>query len=262
MSARPSLETELFAEIEALLAEPANRDNPLREPLARLFDYHEKQQERLGRLLKISDGYYDASRSQSLTLYEQYEHQLKRLEKLARISDRYQNSLRELSEVLKDASLRDPLTGLGNRRFLMERLHEETERANRKSRPYALAILDVDHFKSINDRFGHEMGDQALNGIAQALQAALRDYDLCGRWGGEEFLVVMPESTLDFAQKVAERVRLGIREVTLDGVDGGVSASLGLSLYRPGEHFSLTLKRADDALMLAKTLGRNRIEIG
>ena len=255
-------DAELFEVIASLLAEPEQQDNPLRAPLARLLEHNERQRERLERLLKISDGYHGVSRRTNLTLAEQYDQQLRRLEKLARISDRYQNSLRELSQALKEASLRDPLTGLGNRRFLMERLHEETERANRKSGAYALAILDVDHFKTINDRFGHEAGDKALSEIAKAIEAALRDYDLCGRWGGEEFLVVMPETGLDAANQVAERVRQGVHAVTLDYVSCPVSVSLGLTTYRPGEDFSETLNRADAALLQAKANGRNRVEIG
>ena len=117
-------ESELLLEVESLLADPAHQDHPLRDALARLFEYSEGQRERLERLVRISDGYHDISRAQSQTLSERYDRQLRRLEKLARISDRYQNSLREMSEALRDAAFRDPLTGLGNRRFLMDRLRE------------------------------------------------------------------------------------------------------------------------------------------
>ena len=253
-------EAELIRQIEALLADPAHQDNPLRDPMARLLSYNQGQRERLGRLVKISDGYHSISRNHNQSLAEQYDRQLRRLEKLARISDRYQNSLREVSETLKEASLRDTLTGLGNRRYLMEQIKEETKRANRKSAPYVLGILDVDHFKTVNDRFGHEAGDKALCAIAQAMLGALREYDLCGRWGGEEFVIMLPETTLDFAAQIAERVRQSIMEVSLDFLDTGISASLGLSTYRPGEPFSDTLNRADSALLKAKSVGRNRVE--
>lgn len=256
-------EQALIEQVETLLADPAHADNPLREPMAALFATSEAQRERLERLVRISDGYHLISRSHSQTLAEQYDRQLRRLDKLARISDRYQNSLRELSEALKDAALRDPLTGLGNRRFLMERIKEETERANRKTAPYSLAILDVDHFKNINDRFGHEAGDTALCQIAQAIQAALREYDLCGRWGGEEFLIMLPETPLEFALQVAERVRLGIQALNfefLEQEEVHITASLGMTLYHPGEIYSETLDRADTALLQAKSAGRNRIE--
>ena len=188
MLERPRLahdEDELIVQVQALLADPAHQGNPLREPLAHLLGCNQVHQAQLRRLIRISDGYQYISRRQQESLEHQYDRQLHRLEKLARISDRYQNSLRELSETLKQASLHDPLTGLGNRRFLMERLTQETERANRKESPYTLGILDVDRFKAINDRFGHEAGDTALCAIAQAIAGALREYDVCGRWGGE-----------------------------------------------------------------------------
>ncbi|WP_303786833.1 biofilm regulation diguanylate cyclase SiaD [Azovibrio restrictus] len=255
-------EHELVAQVEALLADPAHTDNPLRAALDALFESHAAQQERLARLVRISDGYHLLSRHHSQSLAEQYDRQLRRLEKLARISDRYQNSLRELSEALKDAALRDPLTGLGNRRFLMERIKEESERAGRKDVPYSLAILDVDHFKSINDQFGHEAGDTALSRIAQAIQNAIREYDLCGRWGGEEFLILLPETPLEFARQVVERVRQGIEELDFTFLKQGaprITASLGLTLHHPGEAYSDTLNRADGALLQAKSSGRNRI---
>ncbi|MDD3482865.1 biofilm regulation diguanylate cyclase SiaD [Azovibrio restrictus] len=258
-------EQELLRQVEALLAQERYQDHPLRDALARLFEYSEGQRERLERLIKISDGYHSISRSHSQTLTEQYDRQLRRLEKLARISDRYQNSLRELSEALKDAALRDPLTGLGNRRFLMERIKEETERANRKQAPYSLGILDVDHFKAINDQFGHETGDKVLCEIGLAIQDALREYDLCGRWGGEEFLIMLPETPVAFARQVAERVCLGIKEVRVnlhqEGCTPPISASLGLTQYRFGESFSEALNRADTALLQAKAAGRDRLEV-
>lgn len=265
MAEKPPLspaEQALIERIEALLADPAHAANPLREPMAALFAASEAQRERLRRLVHISDGYHLISRDQSQTLAEQYDRHLRRLDKLARISDRYQNSLRELSEALKDAALRDPLTGLGNRRFLMEHIRDETGRANRKATPYSLAILDVDHFKHINDRFGHEAGDTALCQIAQAIQAALREYDLCGRWGGEEFLIMLPETPLEYALQVAERVRLSIQALNFAFMEQEglrITASLGMALHHPGEAYPETLKRADNALLEAKSAGRNRI---
>lgn len=257
-------ELELLLQIEALLADPAHRDNPLRPALASLFEYSEGQRERLERLVRISDGYHVLSRQDNQTLAEQYDKQLRRLEKLARISDRYQNGLREMSEALKDAAFRDPLTGLGNRRLLMERLREETKRANRKQAPYALGVLDVDHFKAINDGYGHDIGDKVLGEIGAAIQTALREYDLCGRWGGEEFLIVLPETSLEFARQVAERVLEGIRQISVALPEGrlpAVSASLGLTVYALGEAFAETLNRADMVLLEAKAGGRDRIAI-
>lgn len=253
-------EDELVTQVQALLADPVHQANPLREPLAHLLACNQVHQAQLHRLIRISDGYQYISRRQQESLEQQYERQLHRLEKLARISDRYQNSLRELSETLKQASLHDPLTSLGNRRFLMERLTQETERANRKASPYTLAILDVDRFKTVNDRFGHEAGDTVLCSIAHAIADALREYDVCGRWGGEEFLILMPETPLDFALQIAQRVAQSIKAVRFEFLDTRISASIGLSTYCLGEHFSDTLNRADAALFRAKADGRDRIE--
>ncbi len=257
-------ENDLLEHIQSLLDDPSHQDNPLQPALQQLFIFSKNQQERLARLVRISDGYHAISRHQSLSLSEQYDKQLRRLEKLARISDRYQNSLRELSEALKETALHDPLTGLGNRRFLMERLREETERANRKNTPYGLAILDVDRFKSINDRYGHEAGDKALCAISEAIQNSLREYDICGRWGGEEFLILLPDTPLEHGLQVIERVRLNIDALQVqlqDNESPPLSASLGLTLYRSGETFSDTINRADHALLEAKDTGRNRTVI-
>jgi len=254
-------ERDLLEQIERLLVDPSEQDNPLRAPLAALFTYSESQRARLERLVRISDGYQHVTRGEKQSLVEQYDRQLRRLEKLARISDRYQNSLREMSEALRDASLHDTLTGLGNRRFLMERLKDETERGRRKGLPYAVGILDVDHFKSVNDRFGHEIGDQALCLIANAIKDALREYDQCGRWGGEEFLIILPDTRLEFAAQVAERVRLAISNTVFAFNDGGegVTASIGITVHQPGEPYSAAVNRADRALLQAKELGRDRV---
>lgn len=254
-------EEALIERAAALIVDPAHADNPLREPLLDLLRLSELQYDRLKRLIRISDGYQRLDRNNRLTLTQRYDRELRRIEKLARISDRYQSGLRELTEALKEAALRDPLTGLGNRRFLMERLKEETGRAARSGSPYALAILDVDCFKTINDRYGHEAGDQALTRIAEAISQGRREYDICGRWGGEEFLILLPATTLDAAIQVLERVRAGVAAITLPGdQELTLSVSLGATEHRPGEAFSDTLNRADTALYAAKARGRNRIE--
>jgi len=251
----------LNRQIEQLLSDPAHQSNPLRLPLAKLFDIEQVHLAQLDRLIKISDGYQLFSRRRQMTLEEQYDRQLRRLEKLARISDHYQSSLRHLSESLKDASLHDPLTGLGNRRFLMDRLTQETDRASRHSTPYVLGILDVDHFKSINDRFGHDEGDKALCAIARAIESALREYDVCGRWGGEEFLILLPQTSMDCALTVAHRVLKSIKQVDLHHAGTGVSASLGLAIYSTNERYGETLNRADAALLQAKSSGRDMVMV-
>ena len=257
-----STERELHAELNGLLHDPKHADNPLREPLARLLDLYDSHRSRLERLVSISDGYHTLTHTQTLSLTEQYDRQLRRLEKLARISDRYQNSLREVSEALREASMHDPMTGLTNRRFLMERLNEESERAKRRQTTFAVAMIDVDFFKAVNDQHGHEAGDRVLCEIARAIRGALRKYDVCGRWGGEEFLVILPEASIELARQVGERIRDDVREVPFDFLDPGVTVSMGLATHTIGEPYATTIKRADDALYIAKSAGRDRIEIG
>lgn len=252
---------ELVARIEALLADPAQQGNPMHEPLAALLRQFHGQRERLERLVRISDGYHHVAREQRLTLVEQYDKQVRRLEKLVRISDRYQNSLRDLSLALRDAAMRDPLTGLGNRRFLMERLREEGERTQRLGRGFAVAIMDVDHFKAVNDAYGHETGDRVLLAIAQAVEFGVRKYDHCGRWGGEEFLMLLPETPVEHAYTIVERIRQAIAEISdVGGVRVSLTASFGLAGHRADDSFSATVSRADQALYAAKAAGRNRVE--
>ncbi|KAF7600126.1 MAG: GGDEF domain-containing protein [Candidatus Dactylopiibacterium carminicum] len=253
---------EFLADLQTLLADPAQQDNPMREPLVRLLEQFLGQRERLERLVRISDGYHHLARDQRLSLVEQYDKQVRRLEKLARISDRYQNSLRELSLALRDAALHDPLTGLANRRFLMERLREEADRSKRLKRGFSLAIMNVDHFKHINDEYGHEAGDLVLQAIARAIESQLREYDQCGRWGGEEFLILLPETPLDQAQAVLERIRVAVAEINRVGgeISTRLSASFGLAEHLHEENFSATISRAYQALYAAKAAGRNRVE--
>lgn len=258
----PLEEASLLVQIEQLLADPAQQGNVLREPLQRLLKHSETQRQRLERLVRISDGYHTISRTQTLTLEKQYDRQLRRVEKIMRISDGYQNSLREMSVALREAALHDPLTGLGNRRYLMERLDEEAARAARKQSVYALGILDIDFFKAVNDRHGHDAGDRVLIDLARTLQASLRQGDICGRWGGEEFLVILPDTTLADATGVAERIRSGIRQTQTTGVTLAITASMGLTTSHPGDDISATVKRADNALLKAKNTGRDRIELG
>lgn len=254
---------QLEQRINALLADPAHREHPLRSALADLYQEFGDMVHQLDRVTHISDRYQSVSREASLSLNERYRKQLRQLEKLARISDRYQSMMRDLNEALKDASERDPLTGIGNRRMLMERLKVETARAERLGRPLTVAMADIDRFKEVNDAHGHDAGDRALVEVARALRGGMREYDLCGRWGGEEFIVVMPEIGPAEAAHVIERVRLAITALDLRAGDSAItlSVSFGLAGRRAGESIFDTINRADAALLDAKRSGRDRCEI-
>ena len=249
--------------IEALLADPENEGNPLRYALEELYAEYRSLLHQIDRITRISDRYQEVSREQKQTLAGRYQKQLRQLEKIARISDRYQSMMRDLNEALKDASTKDALTGIGNRRMLMESLKAETARAERLERPLTVVLIDVDRFKSVNDAYGHEAGDKVLVRIANAIRDGVRDYDLCGRWGGEEFMIIMPEISAADGAKAVERMRLAIAGVQMvaDGAPVQISASFGIAERKLGEHISDTINRADAALFEAKHNGRNRYEI-
>lgn len=160
----------------------------------------------------------------------------------------------------------DELTNLPNRRAVMRRLEEEIERARRYQRPLSLVILDLDHFKHVNDNHGHTTGDQVLITTADAMDSVIRELDMAGRMGGEEFAVILAETDLAGGHTMADRMRLEIGRRTHEAPGGGsfrVTASLGVATMEPGS--SMTLKEfiqaADEALYKAKDLGRNRVSL-
>ena len=249
--------------IETLLADPENEGNPLRYALEELYAEYRSLLHQIDRIMRISDRYQSVGREQKESITGRYHKQLRQLEKIARISDRYQSMMRDLNEALKDASTKDALTGIGNRRMLMEHLKAETARADRLEHALTVVLVDVDRFKAVNDAYGHEAGDKVLMRIANAIRDGVRDYDLCGRWGGEEFMIIMPEAAADDGAHVVERMRLAIAEIEMiaDGEPVRISASFGIAQRRRGEHISDTINRADAALFDAKRNGRNRYEV-
>ena len=249
--------------ITALLADEQYREHPLREALERLWMQNQEQLARLERIMHVSDGYQSMAREQAGTLAEQFNRQVRQVEKAVRISDRYQRMMREINHTLKEASTRDHLTGLANRRMVMERLKEETTRSTRNHTIYTIAMLDIDHFKQVNDTYGHVAGDQVLVEVGRAIEAVIREYDLCGRWGGEEFLILLPDTGLAEAEPVVGRVLEGIRRLSVPIHETGVTVtvSLGVAEYSGAESFSDTINRADAALLEAKRAGRDRVII-
>ena len=173
--------------------------------------------------------------------------------------------LDEVQKRLKKLASTDELTGLRNRRHIMKRLEEEFERAGRTQEPLCLMMLDIDHFKRINDTHGHPFGDLVLKRVAKRLQEATRRYDIIGRFGGEEFLVISPGTTTEEASHLGERLRTMVSQEPIgDGEkEVAITLSAGFSLARSGDRNSETLlKRADEALYRAKQGGRNRVEAG
>ena len=152
----------------------------------------------------------------------------------------------------------DMLTGLPNRRQGDERLSAELQRAQRYGRVFSVVMLDIDHFKALNDRYGHQAGDDVLVDLARYLAATLRGTDSVARWGGEEFLVIAPETGRADAERLAELLRAGI-EQQLFAERFHVTASLGVASYRAGDSLAGLVARADAALYQAKNGGRNRV---
>ncbi len=252
---------QLESDIATLLADEQYVGQPLREALASLFGRYQNHLTQIERLTSISDGYQTVMRERNRSITERYDRQLRQLKKIVHISDQYQQALQEKNETLKEFSLRDALTGLANRRLMMERLNSEVAQAERRQTPFSLALVDIDHFKKINDQYGHNAGDAALVDIGQTLHQGLRGYDLCARWGGEEFLLLMADTSGQNAVEVAVRLRRMIHELTHPGLPAGVrpTVSMGIAEYRFDTPFSETIKRADEALYQAKNTGRDRI---
>lgn len=167
--------------------------------------------------------------------------------------------LARLNEELRDQARRDALTGLPNRLAANERLREEFVRMKRSGLPYAVLVLDIDHFKRINDGHGHPVGDAVLRHVAGVLRAALRETDFVARFGGEEFLVILPATPSGDARQVGEKVRRSIEAATVEPV-GTVTISTGLSMADVGqEDEDIAVREADALLYRAKAGGRNRV---
>lgn len=164
----------------------------------------------------------------------------------------------ELENKLSQLASKDVLTGLCNRRKLEESLATEITRATRYKSPMSLIIFDIDHFKSINDQFGHDVGDDVLRGVAKVIQDNIRKTDICARWGGEEFIILSPETTEENIENLAEKLRYAIENYDFD-IPKKITASFGVTQYINGETSEQMIKRADKAMYQAKENGRNRV---
>lgn len=251
----------LIAKINELLLDPQYSDNPLIGYLSELLDICNTQQDKLNRIISISDGYHELIRANNEDLSRAHLKQAKRLRKLAKISDFYQNNLHELSSKMEQAALVDILTGLYNRRYLITRLERYESLAARKENTFSLAILDLDYFKTINDQYSHSIGDQTLKEIGKVILSSIRETDLCGRWGGEEFLIVYPDTDLQTAEAITKRLLDNISLLEIQLIENNkiphITASAGISIYHPHESYTATIERADLALYQAKNNGRN-----
>jgi diguanylate cyclase (GGDEF)-like protein len=176
-------------------------------------------------------------------------------------SHHYSKAANEAFRKLKRLAGTDPLTGLNNRRRMLEIADQEIARHRRMGRSLAFIICDVDEFKMFNDRYGHECGDDVLQAVALQISATLRTQDHVARWGGEELLLLLPETTLEAAETVAEKLRIAVSEMrTPWGAEHvGVTLTAGVAELQMNEDFSGCLARADHALLEGKRSGKNRV---
>lgn len=172
--------------------------------------------------------------------------------------------VRENLEEQRQKALIDPLTGLPNRAAWTERLEHEVEQWQQHGNSLLIAMLDLDHFKRINDNYGHLAGDRVLKLIASVLRKRVRGSDFIARFGGEEFVLLVPDTSLAAGAKLAEALRAAIEACPFHfkGEPVTVTVSMGMTAFKAGEHSDVVLKRADQALYRAKNAGRNRVELG
>lgn len=195
------------------------------------------------------------------------------LEELTKVNNELANTQRELVQkkaelerlyqLEKELSSTDSLTGLLNRRGFRQFADRELLRAERTGNSFSMALADIDFFKSINDRYGHAAGDEVLKTIAGIIKRNLRETDLVARWGGEEFLILLTDTTVDTAAGILERLRAKIEQTSFSFLESGkrLTLSFGLTVFMAGKSLETLIEEADAALYEAKRTGRNRVVI-
>lgn len=181
-----------------------------------------------------------------------------------RVIEEKNQDLTLMMEQLKQAAITDSLTGLYNRRYIMERIHEQAHRFHRNQMPFAFIMGDIDRFKQFNDAHGHDYGDFVLIEVSRLLQRVCRESDVISRWGGEEFLVLLPETDLPEACVIAQRIRstLEASEYQHAGISCHVTMTFGVEIYQPDLGIDASIQLADRLLLQGKENGRNRVECG
>jgi diguanylate cyclase (GGDEF)-like protein len=169
-------------------------------------------------------------------------------------------ALQKANTELERLATTDSLTGLHNRRAIQQKAEVCMTCAKRYGTPYSVIMFDIDHFKSINDTKGHDAGDRVLQTVAQCVQTVLRDSDILARWGGEEYLVLAPQSDAAESARVAERLRQIISSTQVDDI-GQITASFGVADFHDGDTFEKVILMADKAMYQAKQAGRNRVAV-
>jgi diguanylate cyclase len=195
------------------------------------------------------------------TLVKRCEKLNARMDKIVTISDGYQSQLHDVSMRMDFMARTDPLTNLSNRRDMVERLDREVSRFERYDTVFSVILFDIDDFKQVNDRYGHDAGDRVLQGMALCLLRELRRTDASARWGGEEFLLLCPEAGAEEALVVGEKCREAVAKLRIQTEDGeiGITLSGGVASMRKGLDRDALIRLADEGLYRAKASGKNRL---
>ena len=259
LSAGPAV---FLASVEAALMQPPSRTRKTRPPdsfAACLRAIPQKLYQRLEELEVL--GAHSDNRATELAV--RLETARAALEQEVKKRIWAERELTEANRRLHDQAMRDPLTGLYNRRYLEESLDREIKRAKRSGLPIGLMMIDIDHFKRCNDRFGHSAGDAALRAVGQYVQSLARGEDILCRYGGDEFVLVMTHASSRAVLERAEALRNGVRQLKIEheGLDiGPVTLSVGIAMLPDhGESGQAALEAADAALYHAKQAGRDRV---
>jgi len=186
---------------------------------------------------------------------------------IAHIRDRLKEGNQKLNETLgkiSDLAITDELTGLHNRRYAMQILERQKGMADREAYSFAICFFDLDLFKSINDNYGHHVGDLVLKKFSELARGAVSDIDYCSRFGGEEFVLILVKKNIEAAREIADNIRKLVQDADFNSIKDGlnVTVSVGVSEFIPQEEIEHCLSRADEALYKAKGAGRNQVHIG
>ena len=196
-------------------------------------------------------------------LYDEYRALKHRSELLVREKNRLQTQLSEMDRSLDLATRVDPMTGLANRRDIMEKMERELSRSERHQRTFSVMLVDLDNFKKVNEKYGYNYGDDVLVEVARVLMGCVRNEDVCARWGGEEFLFLLTETNIEggmtLARKILESIELTEFKANRPGIR--ITASVGLCEYQVGQSIYECVSRADHALQKAKQAGKNCYKI-
>jgi diguanylate cyclase (GGDEF)-like protein len=183
---------------------------------------------------------------------------------LKNIRDALEDKNRELSEAyekIEELALTDSLTGIPNRRNITSVLHKEVSRSSRNGYVFSMIMCDIDFFKKVNDNYGHDVGDYVLQRVSKILKKNLREQDVVSRWGGEEFLIMLPDTELDSAFFVAEKLRVAIKDAKMEFEEHsfGITMTFGVSEFNRQNGLEKSIKKADDALYEGKQTGRDKV---